>query len=66
MATFIYFLTTQSLPRAYAEAKALYNVRTMDEWYNLLSKTGFTGITINKLASKYFWVPDPLIIRASV
>jgi hypothetical protein len=65
MATFIYFLTTQSLPRAYVEAKALYNVRTVDEWYNLLSKTGFTGITINKLASKYFWVPDPLIIRAS-
>jgi len=65
MATFIYFLTTQSLPRAYAEAKALYNVRTMDEWYDLLSKTGFSGITINKLASKYFWVPDPLIIRAT-
>jgi ubiquinone/menaquinone biosynthesis C-methylase UbiE len=65
MATFIYFLITQSLPRAYAEAKALYNVRTMDEWYDLLSSTGFTGITVNKLASKYSWLPNPLIIRAT-
>lgn len=65
MATFIYFLTTQSLPRAYAEAKALHNVRTKEEWYDLLLKTGFSDISINKLASKYSWLPNPLIIKAT-
>lgn len=65
MATFIYFLLTQSLSRAFIEAMALYNVRTIDEWQDLLLKNGFAEIKINKLASKYFWAPAPLIIRAT-
>lgn len=61
---FFYFLFTENIDRAWAEAKAVSNVQTAKSWEELLSESGFTNIEIQKLQSKKFWVPDPLIIQA--
>jgi len=61
---FFYFLFTENVERAWAEAKAVSNVQTAESWEELLSESGFTNIEIQKLRSKKFWVPDPLIIQA--
>lgn len=64
LAAFIYFSMTESYSRAWAEASAVSNVRTTEEWYSILSETGFKSIEILKLKSKYAWISAPLIIKA--
>ena len=64
IAAFIYFLFKENIHRAWAEAEAVSNVRSKEEWFDLLVKTGFGNIKIIKLKSKYFWVPEPLVIQA--
>jgi ubiquinone/menaquinone biosynthesis C-methylase UbiE len=64
IAAFIYFLLKENIHRAWAEAEAVSNVRSKEEWFDLLVKTGFENIKITKLKSKYFWVPEPLVIQA--
>ncbi len=64
IAAFIYFLYTENIHRAWAEAEAVSNVRSKEEWFDLLVKTGFRDIKITKLKSKYIWVPEPLVIQA--
>ena len=64
LAAFIYFSMTESYSRAWAEASAVSNVRTTEEWYSILSETGFNSIEILKLKSKYSWISAPLIIKA--
>ena len=61
---FIYFLFTENINRAWAEAGAISNVRSKDEWFDLLVASGFQNIKITKLKSKYRWVPEPLVIQA--
>jgi len=65
IAAFVYFLTQENLKRAWAEAQAISNIRTPEEWQNLLVEQGFMIIQISRLDSKYFWIPKPLLIRAS-
>ncbi|MHB8133311.1 MAG: class I SAM-dependent methyltransferase [Anaerolineaceae bacterium] len=62
---YIYFLITENKDRAWAEATAVENVQTTDSWFEKLTKVGFTNIEIEKLPSKSFWVPDPLLIQAT-
>ncbi|PKN86915.1 MAG: hypothetical protein CVU46_06225 [Chloroflexi bacterium HGW-Chloroflexi-8] len=62
---YIYFLITENKDRAWAEATAVANVQTTDSWFEKLTKVGFTNIEIEKLPSKSFWVPDPLLIQAT-
>ena len=62
---YFYFLITENKDRAWAEATAVANVQTADSWNETLKKVGFTNIEIEKLPSKSFWVPDPLLIRAT-
>lgn len=63
-ATFLYFFLTEDFNRASAEAGAISNVRTADEWLDLSKEVGFEDIIITKLNSKYSWLPGPLIMRA--
>jgi ubiquinone/menaquinone biosynthesis C-methylase UbiE len=64
VAAFVYFLLKENINRGWAEAEAVSNVRSKEEWFDLLIKTGFRDIKITKLKSKYRWIPEPLVIRA--
>ncbi len=61
---YFYFLITENKDRASAEASAVSNVFTAEDWTQKLSKVGFSEIKITQLKSKYFWSPDPLLIQA--
>jgi len=61
---FIFFLIRENRERAWAEALAVSNVRTSEEWAALLEEAGFSMISIQRLQSKYKWIPDPLIMHA--
>lgn len=60
----IYFTFKENPQRAWAEAIAVSNIRTKEEWHALLKETGFEEITIRQLKSKYRWIPDPLVFHA--
>ena len=64
IAAFVYFLFKENSNRAWAEAEAVSNVRSKEEWFEILIKTGFQEIKITKLKSKHRWVPEPLVIQA--
>ena len=64
IAAFVYFLLQENIHRAWAEADAVSNVRSKEEWFDILTETGFRNIKITKLKSKYRWVPEPLVIQA--
>ena len=64
-AAFLYFLAVENISRAWAEAAAVSNIRTADEWNSILSELGFVDIRITKLHSKRFWMPDPLVLEAT-
>lgn len=64
VAAFLYFLAVENISRAWAEAAAVSNIRTADEWESTLSELGFVDIQITILPSKRFWVPSPLILEA--
>lgn len=63
--TFIYYAFQENTRRAWAETTAVRNIRTVDEWYDLLVELEFENISITRLRSKYFWIPKPMLIRAS-
>jgi len=64
IAAFVYFLLQENIHRAWAEAEAVANVRSKEEWFDLLTETGFRNIKITKLKSKHRWIPEPLMIQA--
>ena len=64
IAAFMYFLFKENVYRAWAEAEAVSNVRSKEEWFDLLTEAGFVNIKITKLKSKYRWIPEPLVIQA--
>lgn len=64
VAAFFYFWYAENINRAWAEAMALSNIRTREEWHTSLVQAGFTQISIQKLTSKYRWIPEPLLIFA--
>jgi hypothetical protein len=64
IAAFLYFLFKENVNRAWAEAQAVSNVRSQEEWSDLLTETGFRQIKITKLKSKHRWIPEPLVIQA--
>ena len=64
IAAFVYFLFTENIKRAWAEAEAVSNVRSKEEWFDLLIEAGFREIKITKLKSKHRWIPEPLVIQA--
>ena len=61
---YIYYLLTENKDRAWAEASAVSNVFTAEDWKKILTESGFKNIKISQLKSKNFWVPDPLLIQA--
>lgn len=62
---FLYFLAAENISRAWAEASALSHVHTAEEWRKMLSQLEFKNIKIQKLISKHFWAPDPLVITSN-
>ena len=65
IAAFVYFLFQENIHRAWAEAEAVSNVRSKEEWIDLLTTIGFQNIKVTKLQSKHRWVPEPLVIQAT-
>jgi len=65
IAAFLYFLFQENLTRAKAEAGAIGNILSTEEWEESVSRAGFAEIEIERIPSGKFWAPDPLIIRAS-
>ncbi len=63
-AAFVYFFLTTGSPRAWAEASAVSNVRTIEGWDSLLLSSGFKNIEIRRIESKFSWISTPLIIQA--
>ena len=61
---YFYYVIKEGANRAWAEASAVSNVRTAEEWLFLLQKYNFQNISIKQLKSKYFWIPSPLVILA--
>jgi ubiquinone/menaquinone biosynthesis C-methylase UbiE len=61
---YIYYVIVEDPNRAWAEAGAVSNVRTAEEWHSQLKSLNFTNISITKLESKHFWIPSPLVIQA--
>lgn len=61
---FCYYVFVEGTNRAWAEASAVSNVRTAEEWHALLEEYNFNNISIKELKSKYFWIPSPLVILA--
>jgi ubiquinone/menaquinone biosynthesis C-methylase UbiE len=64
MATFTYFLPKEGYARAKAEAKALSNVLTENEWCEKLEKQSFRATSVVKMPTSHFWSPNPLVIQA--
>jgi ubiquinone/menaquinone biosynthesis C-methylase UbiE len=61
---FCYFILFENKTRAWAESSAVSNVLSSEEWSLVLTNSGFRNIVIQKLSSRYFWVPAPLLIKA--
>lgn len=61
---FFYFILVENKSRAWAEARAVNNVFSKEDWNLFLMNSGFQNIVIRKLKSKFFWVPSPLLIKA--
>lgn len=57
---FGFFLFTENISRAWAEAQAVSNVLTPQEWQKELEGLGFSEVDIQPLPSKYTWLPEPL------
>ncbi len=64
LAAWIYFSLVENRSRAWAEASAVSNVYSREEWNALLAEIGFQTLAIERLKSKYFWIPAPLLIKA--
>lgn len=64
LGAFIYFLFKENIQRAWAEAGAISNIRTKEDWSYLLNEIGYADITVSTLKSKYKWIPDPIIMKA--
>jgi len=64
IAAFVYFLIAENPSRAWAEAIAVSNVRSREDWFDLLSSMDYEHIKITKLKSKHYWIPEPLVIQA--
>jgi ubiquinone/menaquinone biosynthesis C-methylase UbiE len=61
---FCYFILFENITRAWAETNAVSNVLSKDDWKLVLADSGFRNIVIQKLTSRYFWVPAPLLIMS--
>lgn len=61
---FVYFLFKENISRAWAEAEAVTNVWTAEDWHQALAEIGFQNIEIKKVQSGRKWIPDPLAIKA--
>ena len=65
VAAFIYFSFKENILRAWAESESISNIRSVEEWFNLLHDFGFVDINITRLESRFFWIPQPILIRAT-
>jgi ubiquinone/menaquinone biosynthesis C-methylase UbiE len=64
VAAFFYFGFKENVKRAWAEAEGVSNIRSVEEWQELLRTMGFEQIEITKMRSRNFWIPQPILIKA--
>jgi ubiquinone/menaquinone biosynthesis C-methylase UbiE len=62
--TWLYYVRTDNITRAWAEATSLSNVHTADEWRTILPDFGFTNIEVTESPARHRWYPCALIMRA--
>jgi ubiquinone/menaquinone biosynthesis C-methylase UbiE len=62
--TWLYFVQTDNITRAWAEATSLSNVHTVVEWRTILSEFGFVNIEITESPARHRWYPCALIMKA--
>ena len=62
--TWLYFVRTDNITRAWAEATSLSNIHAADDWRTILSDFGFTKIEITESSARHRWYPCALIMRA--
>jgi ubiquinone/menaquinone biosynthesis C-methylase UbiE len=62
---FTYFIFQENLTRAWAEAADITNLRTPEGWELELSSLQFQNISIEKLPSRWKFLPEPVTIRCS-
>ena len=62
---FSYFVFKENLTRAWAEAASVTNLRTPEGWEQELSSLQFHNISIEKLSSRWKFLPEPLSISCS-
>jgi ubiquinone/menaquinone biosynthesis C-methylase UbiE len=65
IAAFLYYFLKEDASRAWAEASAVSNVLSLEEWFGILSVFDFSEYTVTRLTSKYSWIPEPVIINAT-
>lgn len=63
-AAFLYFIIAENYSRAIAESSAIGNIHTAEEWEELVKSMGFVDVKIDRMRSRRFWAPDPIIIKA--
>jgi ubiquinone/menaquinone biosynthesis C-methylase UbiE len=61
---FFYFLLKENYVRALAEAAAVTNLKTRDEWQDSLSELGFNEVKIEELPITRKFLPNPIAITA--
>jgi ubiquinone/menaquinone biosynthesis C-methylase UbiE len=61
---FLYFLPRGGFSRAAAEADAVLNVYSVEQWRAALEQRGFADIDVVRLPARYAWFPNPWIITA--
>ena len=52
--------------RSQAEIEAFKNVRTAQEWFNLLKDCGFVRVRIDEVKPRFPWYPSGLTLRADL
>ncbi len=61
----IYFLPTEGFSRAWAEACAVSNMRTVEEWQAVMQDAGFQDVQVKKISARRSWAPSPIALKAA-
>ena len=60
-----YFLPAEGFSRAWAEATAVSNMMTAEQWQSALERAGFVEVEVHKMDSRHAWAPAPIALKAS-
>ncbi len=61
----LYFLPAEGFSRAWAEACAVSNMRTVEEWQAVMEEAGFQSVQVQKMKARRSWAPSPIALKAA-